>query len=141
MTQHDRATGYVLHFVLEETIPTVNTYKRLHWGKVAKIRRGLYNLVWVATHGRRPSPPITRCAIYINRYSTQEPDPDCIDSSAKLLLDVLQPYHPKWCPNGLGIIAQDNSKCIADLKVTHVPARAKTRRTEVWIVELESGSV
>lgn len=140
MIHVDRATGLVLAFVLNETLPTVNTYKRLHWGKVAKIRRGLYNAVWVATHGRRPAQPIARCAIYINRHSTQEPDPDCIDSSAKLLLDVLQPYS-KSCPNGLGVIAQDNSKCIADLKVSHVQARKKTARTEVWIVELERGPI
>ena len=120
----------MIEFSIAETLPTVNVLKRLHWAKVRQIRQRVCRMVAEATIGKRPASPYTRCRVHIKRYSSQEPDVDAMPTTAKILLDVLQPVS-KRCPNGLGIIENDNSACIMELKVEHVPKRIA--RTDVMI--------
>lgn len=122
-----------MQFTIDETLPTPNDLMRMHFGLRGRIRARISKMVLCATNGKRPREPIKRCTITIWRYSARDVDVDARNGTAKLLLDVLQPYS-KRCPNGLGIIANDDAKCIERLEVIHVPKRVA--RTDVRIEEV-----
>lgn len=112
------------------TIPTLNVFIRMHWAKRRKLqeevawilqaaidsatRRGrqVHRAEWIAKI------PLKHCRIRIVRHSRREPDPDGLDSTAKLILDALQPCS-KTHPFGLGIIENDNRECIGKPEVVH----------------------
>lgn len=121
----------VYDFTIPLRLPTVNKLLRMHWN----VRRKLANRwAWEVRAAATPPPtPLQRCAIIIERESTQEPDPDGLKNTAKILLDVLQPCSTRH-PLGLGFIAEDNSGCILELVVRHVAGNGE--RTRVVIREV-----
>lgn len=54
-------------------------------------------------------------------------------STAKLLLDVLQPASKRH-PGGLGVIADDSSRCIELPHMEHVPKRIACTDVEIEAV-------
>jgi hypothetical protein len=76
------------------------------------------------------------CEVEIWYYSPREPDQDNLNSTAKIILDCLQPISKKH-PHGLGFIHDDGSRCLKNLKVHHVSA--KEARTVVVVREVGSG--
>ncbi len=122
----------MIRFAIDETLPTVNTLLRLHWAKRQRIARRVQQLVWIELRkqGTLPASPLERVRIRVRRYASNAPDPDGMPTTAKLLLDVLQPLSKRH-PLGLGVIADDSAACIAALHVEHVPKRVA--RTEVEI--------
>lgn len=127
----------VIRLSIPERLPTVNILIRMHWAKRKALTERVQQwahieLLKAGWNFRRQ--PIKQCAVRINRYSSQEPDPDGLRSTAKLLLDVLQPMSKKH-PYGLGVIAEDSSKCIASLEVTHVPKRIARTDVEIEVIE------
>lgn len=123
-----------IRFAIDETLPTLNVLLRLHWSKRQRIARRVQQLVWVELRkqGLLPMVPMQRARIQVRRFSSNEPDPDGMPSTAKLLLDVLQPMSKRH-PLGLGVIVNDDSDSIT-LHVEHVPKRVA--RTEVEIEAL-----
>lgn len=128
--------GRRLAFAIPLALPTVNVLLRMHWAKRRKLQKRVQQECWAALldagHYRRTRSPMARCAITVQRHSQREPDPDAMHSTAKMLLDVLQPTSAKH-PLGLGVIAEDSSGCIASLQVFHCRGRG---RTEVEITEV-----
>lgn len=122
----------IVAFAIDETLPTVNAMLRLHWRQRTRIAKRVQKLVWIALTKLKllPMAPMQRVHIRIKRYSRQAPDPDGLATTAKILLDVLQPCSKRH-PHGLGVIADDSSACIASLHVEHVSKRLA--RTEVEI--------
>lgn len=113
------------------TLPTLNVLLRMHWAKRRKLQE---EVAWMLRSEmgvvfRYPSSgrartewlakiPLKHCRIRIVRHSRREPDPDGLDSTAKLILDALQPCS-KTHPFGLGIIENDNRECIGKPEVVH----------------------
>lgn len=100
------------------TMPTLNVMLRMHWTKRRRLHRDLAMLLRAALQqsGRREL--IARCRISITRYASREPDPDGMSATGKLILDALQPQSARH-PCGLGVIADDTSMCVTDLRVMH----------------------
>lgn len=122
-----------LQFTIPETLPTVNTLLRLHWRKRGRIQQRVASLAAAELRKLGAIPrtePLTRVAVRIKRYSSQSPDPDAITSTAKLLLDCLQPASKRH-PYGLGLIEDDSHAVIVSLTVEHVGQRVA--RTDVEI--------
>ena len=124
-----------ISFSIPVQLPTLNTLLRMHWKKRGDLQETVSTEVWAALgaagYYRNARTPLERCRVVVRRHSTQEPDPDGLRSTAKLLLDVLQPASTRH-PRGLGVIKEDNSKCV-ELEVVHVPSRQKFHITEVEI--------
>ncbi len=127
----------MIRFVIDETLPTINTLLRMHWRKRGVLLSKIQYAVYVALAQSNQLPqgraPMARCRIRIRRFSRNEPDVDALKATAKLLLDVLQPLSKRH-PKGLGLIADDSSACIAELHVEHVPKHMA--RTEVEIEQI-----
>lgn len=124
--------GLLLAFELPFRLPTFNPQLRTHWSKKGKKMR---NLAWevhaaVPMKGRPPA-PLTGIEIQIERFSSQEPDEENLQASAKWLLDVLQPMHPKSRPYGMGLIQDDAKWCVRKMRVHHI--QSKDARTRVRI--------
>jgi len=131
------AIGRVITLDIPITLPPINVLMRLHWRKRARMLSQTAMLLRSAIN-RMPESvragwPIAACTIRIERSSRREPDPDAIDSTAKLILDALQPKSKRH-PFGLGVIAEDNRKCLRDLRVVHVPRAVQ--RSVVTITEV-----
>lgn len=127
----------ILAFSLPVRLPTLNPQVRTHW--FAK-RKRINTLCWEVhaslPPARRPRSPLEHIVIEIDRYNCNEPDQENLIASAKWLLDVMQPMHPKTRPYGLGIIREDARWCVHDLDVKHIASRA--RRTDVRIFKSAS---
>lgn len=116
----------VYDFVLPIRLITYNKLLRMHF---RARKEHLNQIAWYvrAEAGPPPASPLQRVHIIIERFSTQEPDPDGIRSTAKGLLDVLQPVSKRH-PLGLGYIENDNSKCVQHLEVRHIASASKKTR-------------
>lgn len=110
----------------------LNTMLRTHWSKKRKL---IQELAWevraLIGHRQQPAEPWPRVSVLVERYSTQEPDEENLDSCVKFLMDVLQPFHPTLRPYGLGVIKEDNKKCVAKREVLHVQSRLKQTRVVI----------
>lgn len=97
----------VFEFSIAELPPTMNVIKRMHWAKYRQVRNHIAWLVRAALAGHPlPADPIQRCKITIVRHGRNLVDEDNLPSSAKMILDVLQP-HSKTHPSGIGVIQSD----------------------------------
>jgi hypothetical protein len=123
----------MIRFSIPETLPTLNVLLRAHWRKRGRMQRHVAWLVLAELRkiGALPrTEPLRQVHVRIKRYSSRAPDPDAIDSTAKLLMDSLQPQSRRH-PYGLGLIVDDSAHCVVSLHVEHVPKRIA--RTDVEI--------
>lgn len=124
-----------LRLSIEETLPSQNVLLRMHWAKRGRVRRRVaWMLMAELLKHKRPmsSTPIQRCNVRILRYAKQAPDGDNLPSSAKLILDVLQPLSKRH-PDGLGVIENNSADCIIEFKIEHADGK---NRTDIEIEEL-----
>lgn len=127
-----RPLSLLVAFSLPLRLPTLNPMLRTHWSERRKQLRALSWEVHIALPpANRPATPFEHIEIEIDRFNHQEPDEENQKASAKLLLDVLQPMHPKQRSYGLGVIRDDARWCVHRLDVNHVPSRQP--RTDVRI--------
>lgn len=124
------AQGRVIEITIPVALPTINVLMRMHWAKRRTLGKEVATMIWAAMRQARiaQSEPIHQCRIEIMRSARREPDPDNLPSTAKLILDALQPASKRH-PIGLGVIADDSSKCVKALIVKHVPGSGSTRIT------------
>ncbi|MBN8887564.1 MAG: hypothetical protein J0I77_17705 [Rudaea sp.] len=126
----------MIRITIPEALPGQNVLLRMHWGKRTRLRKRVAWLVKAALleHGsgyQVGAPPIQRCRITITRRCRRRLDDDNAASSAKAVLDVLQPLS-KTHPDGLGVIQEDSRCCIvAPLEVRQEPGKGET------LVEIE----
>lgn len=127
----------MIRFSIAETLPSLNKLLRMHWRKRQRIQRQVAWLVLAALRETGALPrnaPLQRVDIRIKRYSGQALDPDGATSSAKLLLDALQPPSRRH-PYGLGLIVDDSASCISSIHVEHVPKRIARTDVEIEVIE------
>lgn len=125
---HDLLLGFELPFRLV----TLNPMTRIHWSKKPAIFREMsLELMAAVPYQNRPRTPLENIEIEIERYSTKEPDQENRQSATKWLLDLMQPFHQKSRPYGMGWILSDAPSCLKDCRVRHVSS--KLSRTEVRI--------
>jgi hypothetical protein len=124
-----------IEFVLGQRLMLLNPMLRTHWSKRGRL---IKDLAWEVSAligpRRRPATPWQRVSVLVERHSTSEPDQENLESCVKPLMDVLQPFHLKSRPYGLGIIQNDNRACVPDLQVRHV--QSKLKQTRVLITRL-----
>ena len=124
-----------IEFVLGQRLALLNPMLRTHW---SARRRQIKDLAWEVSAlvgpRHRPKAPWQRVSVLVERHSTTEPDEENLMSCVKPLMDVLQPFHQKSRPYGLGIIQNDNRACVPDLQVRHV--QSKLKQTRVVITRL-----
>ena len=100
-------------FSLAEPLPLLNEWQRMHW---AARKRRQRDIAWeVRANVPTGLSPIERCLIIVVRRNCPPlPDLDGLAGSAKPLLDCLV-LPSRRNPNGLGIIVDDNPKCLGML--------------------------
>lgn len=125
----------VIAFSLPQTLPTLNDLIRMNYHARKRLLAAVAWDVKLEILRQRMviAGPIEECEIVVHRYSARKPDPDGFSSTAKILLDALQPVSKRH-PFGLGLIREDSDKCIRKLQVLHVPKRQQ--RTDVTITVL-----
>jgi hypothetical protein len=122
-----------VRFSVPYLLPPMNRLLRMHW---ADRRRRLKGLAWdvhlaVGARGQ----PFARALVEVGRYSIRALDVDALPSTAKLLLDVLQPASKRH-PYGLGMIADDGpDSCELVVRWCKV-GRVAEERTEVVVRRL-----
>jgi len=116
-------------FDIAERSPLQNEWQRMHWRRRGRVCRVWATLLFAA-HPKLPRTPIARCAITIERFSTQAPDRDGRYGGVKPILDALQPAS-RTHPYGLGFIVDDSDACVIDLKVNHIQSREKRTRITI----------
>lgn len=122
----------LLRFELPLRLETLNPQVRTHWSEKRRAIKALALEVFHAVpHQQRPRTPLDNIEIEIDRFSTKEPDQENLMSCSKWLLDLMQPFHEKTRPYGLGWIREDASSCLKDCRVRHV--ESKQARTDVRI--------
>jgi hypothetical protein len=125
-----------IEFVLGQRLELLNPLLRMHWAKYGRLIKDLaWEVSALVGPRRRPKSPWPRVSVLVERHSTVEPDNENLISCVKPLMDVLQPFHQKSRPYGLGIIQNDNRACVPDLQVRHV--QSKLKQTRVVITRLE----
>lgn len=128
-----------IEFVLGQRLLLLNPLLRTHWSKRSRMTKDLaWEVAALVGPRRRPASPWPRVSVLVERHSTTEPDKENLEGCVKLLMDVLQPFHEKARPYGLGIIKNDNRICVPDMQVLHV--KSKLKQTRVVITRLEEES-
>lgn len=112
--------------------PTLNEWQRMHWGKRRRVGQAMAWALLAALGQDRPQHPLQRCSVHVERTSTREPDPDSLIAGLKPLLDALQPASKRH-PYGIGLIVDDDARCITRLSALHVAG--KTEQTRIVICE------
>jgi hypothetical protein len=125
-----------ISFTLGAPTKTLNELRHMHHRVYAQHRAALALEVSALTVGRRPVVPFERARVVIERHSVGAPDEDGLIGGTKPLLDVLQTFHTKTRPSGLGIIASDAPGCLT-LEVRAVKAARGAGKTVVTITEME----
>jgi hypothetical protein len=123
----------MIRFELPFALPTLNAMLRENHWKRSGTRDYLAWQVLAALGRQRPSSPILRARIRVERHSTGTIDPDGRDASCKSLLDVLQPSSKRH-PAGLGVISNDSPGA---LTLVVVPVRVRRRAEQKTIVTIE----
>lgn len=142
----------VIHFELPKPFPLLNRQMRKHWGQRAKEQAALAWEVRAAIAGPLPPQPWAKAKLRIERHSIGEPDRDGLYGGCKSLVDILcwqgNPVRVKGRdgkpdkirlphPSGLGIIRDDNPRCLSlDVVAVRVSKRAY-QRTVVTIERVE----
>lgn len=130
------ASPVTITFTLPRILPLTNTMLRTHWAKRKKERAAL---AWDVASGLarqvKPSQPLEKCRVTVERCSVGVPDDDGLTGSLKNLMDVLCPPSKRH-PYGLGVIKDDGpahcEQVIRAVKVRH----RKDQKTVVTIEEL-----
>lgn len=125
----------MIEFTLPEPTILLNAWQRLHWQARRRHTTELAKEV-LAAIGHKPSVPIQRCRIEIERHSTRFPDWDGLYGGLKPLLDCLVVARQNN-PHGLGIILDDNPEVIRELKAIPVKSTRKGAKTVVRIFEVK----
>ena len=123
----------MLEFRIDKPTPLSNKWLRTHYHEKKKIMQEFMWLVKAAC--RIPETPIDSCVIEVDRYSAGDPDWDGLYGGLKPLLDVLV-VPTKRNPCGLGIIVDDNTKIVKDLRAKPYKAKRKEGYTVVRIIEV-----
>jgi hypothetical protein len=124
-------------FTLAAPTKTLNELRRMHFRAYAKHRAALAFEVFARTMKQRPAIPFSRALILVERYGERDVDFDGLIGGLKPLLDVLQPFHAKVRPNGLGIIASDAPGCLT-LEMSQKLAPRCSGKTIVTISEISA---
>ena len=125
-----------IEFVLGQRLELLNPLLRMHWAKYGRLIKDLaWEVSALVGPRRRPKSPWPRVSVLVERHSTTEPDEENLMSCVKPLMDVLQPFHQKSRPYGLGIIQNDNRACVPDLQVRHVQSKLKQTRVVITLLE------
>ncbi|WP_444919343.1 hypothetical protein ACJJID_00130 (plasmid) [Microbulbifer sp. CnH-101-G] len=127
-----------IEFTLPEKTILLNEWQRLHWRK-RKAHAERLALLVVSTLQvqkiRRPSEPFRHCQIDIVRGSSSLPDWDGLYGGLKPLLDTFV-VRTMRNPHGLGLIDDDNPRCVVSLNARPEKARPGLGFTEVSITEV-----
>ncbi|WP_272962296.1 hypothetical protein [Alcanivorax jadensis] len=129
----------MIRLTLSEPTPLLNVWQRWHWQQ----RRRYTQHVRLELRSQiiPPKEPLARCHIEIKRYSIGLPDWDGLFASAKAPLDCLV-VQTKQNPHGLGIIEDDNPKCVLTLTVKPVQVKHKAeQRTEIIVTPANDNEV
>lgn len=130
----------MIRFELPFDLPSLNSLLRGGGrnGKRRGVRKKRSDLAWsvsVAIGGQKPSSPLPRVRIRVERHSFRLLDPlDNLPASAKALMDVLQPYSTRH-PAGLGIIADDSPLCVIHAEVVQFKLSGRAEPKTVVIIE------
>lgn len=102
-----------LTFSLVSPLPLLNQWQRMHWRERKRFQKALsWEIGMIIPRGCRKV-PMERCLILVERFSNPPlPDADGLGASVKPLLDCLVMPHEKINPHGLGVIRNDNPRCI-----------------------------
>lgn len=130
-----RRLVYELH--LPEATPSNNAIKGMHFQVYKNLRNAWQRMVIVALDGQRPGAPIARTALEVERHCSGSLDWDNAYGGLKPLLDCLV-APSKRSPDGLGLVLDDNPKCMPDAPVLRqLPAKRGQGFTLVRIYELD----
>jgi hypothetical protein len=136
---------YSISFEIGCATPSLNVLKRMHFRAEAKLQQRFCGLANMATVGRRPSAPLARAAVTIERHCTGTLDKDNLYGGAKPLVDVLLTPRLLTIRNGKPLVLhkrglgflQDDSPDRLELTVCQVKAkRGQPQRTVITITEL-----
>ncbi|WP_160153325.1 hypothetical protein [Microbulbifer sp. ALW1] len=120
-----------IEFTLPQASPLLNQIRGMAPKAYMAMRRDLANVVYgalVQSGQRRPAMPFSRVHIEIVRGNSGSlPDWDGLYGGLKPLLDTFVPPSRRH-PHGLGLIEDDNPKCVVSLNARP----AKTKRGEQW---------
>lgn len=126
----------ILH--IDQATPLLNEWQRMHWSKRRLLCKQWAWLIGIAYHktGAKLSAPLDRCEIHVRRGSPGLPDWDGIYGGLKPALDCLV-AKTKRNPHGLGIILDDNPRCVLKLTAEPVPGIEKPGFTKIIITPME----
>lgn len=121
----------MITFELPRDLPLLGELIRMRYWEYSRQRKALAQEVAILIRDRLGKAwnwaPYHRAEITITRFAPGgAPDPDNLNASSKMLLDILQPMHPRRSPNGLGVIANDSGDCIVLRHISHWDRQAKT---------------
>jgi hypothetical protein len=126
---------YVL--VIPKPTPLLNQWQRWHFRKRTRECQEWAWLVKAAMNGARLErpPPLKRCRIHVDRFSTQAPDWDNLYGGLKPVLDALV-VMTKRNPHGIGLIEDDNPAVVKALTALWHPCKPNEGKSQVVIEEL-----
>jgi hypothetical protein len=124
--------SFVVCFTLGAPTKTLNEIRGMNHFAYGRHRLAVAREIAALTVGQRPTSPLTRARIRIERHGSRDIDPDNLAASAKIVLDVLQPYHATQRPDGLGFIASDAPSCLS-LEIVPVRSSRAGAKTIVQI--------
>ena len=129
-------TGKVIIFQLPFALPSLNVRDRQHWAAKQREKAKMATAVMVAIGGPRyrPSEPLQRARVQVQRYSAGTLDQDNLVASCKGLLDVLCRASTTH-PYGLGFI-EDDSPAHLELIVTQAKCKRGAGSTVVSIAPM-----
>lgn len=115
--------SYLLEIEIPDLPKTYNAIsKRSFWTRVNENKKWL-KLVFIYSHCRTPSEPLTKAIVTLTRMSSREPDADGLYSSFKSVLDALKNNH----------IILDDKPSVIDLKCLWEKAKRKEGKIKVKV--------
>jgi len=122
-------------FTIEEyDLPSANVLMRQHWGKLNKDKRILEAIIYSFDPPEFPGPVEVNIIRYYGKRKRPY-DPDNVYFSVKPLLDVLKKRKGR-AKVGLGVIQEDNSDIIRELRVSQERSDDGIPRVAVSISDL-----
>jgi hypothetical protein len=122
-------------FTIEEyDLPSANVLMRQHWGKLNKDKRILEAIIYSFDPPEFPGPVEVNIIRYYGKRKRPY-DPDNVYFAVKPLLDVLKKRKGR-AKVGLGVIQEDNSDIIRELRVSQERSDDGIPRVAVSISDL-----
>jgi hypothetical protein len=90
------------------SFPKVEEFIRRHWSAYTRERKRIARELAALIGSRVPSEPFPRARFEFHRFGRRLMDECNLESMTKIPLDVLQPFHEKLRPSGIGVIAGDD---------------------------------